>query len=157
FEAQNGDLWLANERGVAGYHEGKWRTFTSTDKTTPEGTSCFLELPDGKIWCGARDKIWEFDGRGWLPARGGFDRVNTLVRTRDGSVWAASNSGLHRFWQGAWIENSVDEGLPSPSIDHVFEDAQAHVWAATTRGLSRYFADADTDPPDTRTQNLMEE
>jgi signal transduction histidine kinase/ligand-binding sensor domain-containing protein len=157
FEAQNGDFWLASERVVVVGRENKWRTFSSTDQTTPEGVSCFVELSDGKLWCGGRDKIWEFDGRSWLLVRGGFDRVNTLLRARDGGIWAASNSGLHHFWQGAWIENGVDEGLPSPSIDAVFEDAQARLWAATTRGLSRYFPEADTDPPATHIQHLTDE
>src|SRR5262249_29945567 len=51
----------------------------------------------------------------------------------------------------------VDEGLPSASVDAVFEDAQTRVWAATTRGVSRYFPEADMDPPITRIQNLMDE
>ena len=27
------------------------------------------------------------------------------MRTRDGSVWVASSGGLHRWFQGEWIEN----------------------------------------------------
>ena len=156
FAAQNGDFWLGGN-AVACCHDGKWRAFVSADKTTPEGAVSFAEMADGKIWCATPDKIWEFDGRNWSVVRTGFDRLNTLVRALDGSVWAASENGLHRFWQGAWIECRPDEGLPAAAVHDVCEDQQGRVWAATARGLSRYFPEADTDPPKTRIQKLGDE
>ncbi len=156
FAAQNGDSWLGGST-VACCHDGKWRAFVSADKTTPEGAVSFAEMADGKIWCGTTDKIWEFDGRNWSVVRTGFDRLNTLIRALDGSVWAASENGLHRFWQGAWIENGPDEGLPAAAVHDVCEDQQGRVWAATARGLSRYFPEADTEPPKTEIQKLGDE
>jgi 2-oxoglutarate ferredoxin oxidoreductase subunit alpha len=58
----------------------------------------------------------EFDGRSWSSVRRGFERISGMLRTRDGSVWVASNSGLHRYFQGAWVENGVEEGLPSTGM-----------------------------------------
>jgi signal transduction histidine kinase/ligand-binding sensor domain-containing protein len=156
FTAQNGDLWLGGERGTALYHDKKWRVFSSFDKSTPESVLCFAEIADGKIWCATSDKVWEFDGRNWSTVKRGFDGVNAMVRSRDGSVWVASNSGLHRFSQGNWVENAVDEGLPSASVRDLCEDQSGHLWAATTHGLSMYFPDADTDPPRTFIQPILE-
>lgn len=144
---QNGDLWLSGDLGSACYHERKWLTFTSTDKTTPEGAVGFVELPDARIWCADRDQVWEFDGRNWASVRRGFDQVNGLLRARDGSIWVACNSGLHRFFQGIWLENSVEEGLPSATTRELYEDARGGLWAATTHGLSLYHPQADRDPP----------
>ena len=104
-------------------------------------------MPDGRIWCATRDQIWEFDGRNWTMVRRGFDRVNSMVRTRDGSVWVASNNGLHRFFQGAWIQNGVEEGLPAPGVREIHEDQRGRLWAGTTRGLSLFHPEADPDPP----------
>jgi signal transduction histidine kinase len=156
FTAQNGDLWLGGEHGTALYHDKKWRVFTSNDKSTPESVLCFIEIADGKIWCATTEKVWEFDGRNWSSVKRGFDRVNAMVRSRDGSVWVASNNGLHRFSQGNWVENSSEEGLPSPSVRDLCEDQSGRLWVGTTHGLSMYFPDADTDPPRTFIQPVLE-
>ncbi len=152
--AQNGDFWVGGERGVAYYHDQKWQNFVSTNGAAPEGVVDFAELPDGKIWCATPDKIWEFDGRNWTHIRSGFDRINELFRARDGSVWIASSGGLNHFWQQAWIENGVEDGLPSSSIRAVCEGQDGRIWAATARGLSVYHPEADQDPPRTRIRML---
>ena len=149
FSARNGDLWLSSERGIGWYHEGKWRTFMSAARSSPEGALWFAEPADGRIWCATRASIWEFDGKRWVVVRTGFDRINDLVRTREGSMWVASNSGLNRFSQGAWVENSREEGLPATAIREVCEDARGRIWAGTPHGLSLYHPEADTDPPET--------
>ena len=154
FIAQNGDLWLGGERGTAWYHDKKWRTFVSQDRSTPEAALWFAELADGKIWCATRQGVWEFDGKNWLVARGGFDYINALLRAHDGSLWIAANSGLHRFFQGAWVENGKEEGLPATAIRGVCEDARGRIWAGTAHGLSCYHPEADADPPRTYIQEL---
>ena len=75
-----------------------------------------------------------------------------MVRTRDGSVWVASNSGLFRYIQGAWIENGIEEGLPSAAIRDIYEDARGRLWAATSHGVSQFHPEADPDPPQTFSQ-----
>jgi signal transduction histidine kinase len=156
FTAQNGDLWLSGEHGTALYHEKKWRVFFSNDKSTPEAALCFAEIADGKIWCATSDRVWEFDGRNWSTVRRGFDGIDAMTRTRDGSVWVASNNGLYRCSQGNWVENGVEEGLPSASIRNLCEDQSGRLWTGTTHGLSVYFPDADTDPPRTFIQPVLE-
>jgi signal transduction histidine kinase len=152
FTTKNGDSWLSAEAGTACYHENKWRAFVSTDKTAPEAASCFAEMPDGKIWCGTRDQVWEFDDHNWSVVRRGFEGINALTRSRDGSVWVASNNGLTRYFQGAWVENGVDEGLASPAIREFCEDSRGRLWAGTSRGLSSFHPEADPDPPQTTIQ-----
>jgi signal transduction histidine kinase len=156
FTAQNGDLWLSAEHSTALYHDKKWRVFSSSDKSTPEAALCFAEIADGKIWCATGDRVWEFDGRNWSTVRRGFDRINAMERSRDGSVWVASNNGLFRFFQGNWVENGPEEGLPSASIRDLCEDQSGRLWTGATHGLSVYFPDADTDPPRTFIQPVLE-
>ncbi len=154
FAAQNGDLWLGSEMGTALYHERKWRVFVAADKTAPAAPLSFAELPDGRIWCATPNRIWEFDGRNWSSVRGGFDRINALLRGRDGSIWVASNSGLFRFFQGAWVENGLEEGLPSAAVRELYEDVRGRLWAGTTHGLSLFHPECDSDPPQTTIQEL---
>jgi len=157
FEAQNGDLWLGAEHGTACYHEKHWKLFNTADKGSPDSPLSFLEVSDGKIWCATGDKVWQFDGRDWSEIRRGFDRINTLLRSqRDGSIWVASNGGLHRLIEDTWIENSIEDGLPSVSVRALHEDLRGRLWAGTTHGLSLYDPDADRDPPQTQIDPLPE-
>jgi signal transduction histidine kinase len=156
FAAQNGNLWLSSSHAVACYHDDKWETFSSTDGTVPQGAAGFIELPDGKIWCATQDKVWEFNGRSWSVVRAGFDRINALLRSRDGSTWVASNTGLHHFSKNAWVENGTEDGLPSSAIRQVIEDHQGRIWARTSRGLSLQHPEADADPPQTYLEILSE-
>jgi signal transduction histidine kinase len=152
--AQNGDLWVSGDRGTAWYHDQKWRTFASTDGSTPESVVAFAEFADGRIWCATPDKVWAFDGRNWSAMRGGLDRINALMAARDGSLWVGTDSGLYRFFQGAWVENGTDEGLPGGGIRHLYEDVRGRIWAGTAHGISLYHPEADTDPPRTYVQIL---
>jgi signal transduction histidine kinase len=156
FVAQSGDLWVSGDRGTACYHAQKWRTFISTDRSSPESVVSFAELADGKIWCATADKVWAFDGRNWSVVRPGMDRINAFIRTRDGSLWVADESGLHRFFQGAWVDNGTEEGLPGGGVREICEDQHGRIWAGTTRGLSLYHPEADPDPPRTYVQPLSD-
>ena len=86
--------------------------------------------------------------------RVGLDRINTLMAARDGGLWVGTDSGLHRFFQGAWVENGTDEGLPGGGVRELYEDARGRVWAGTAHGLSLYHPEADPDPPRTYVQML---
>jgi signal transduction histidine kinase len=147
--ARNGDLWLGGERGLAWYHEKKWRAFPFSDRTVPETIQNFTELTDGRIWCATQDRLWEFDGRNWSSGSSGYDHINALLSDHSGSVWVADDVGIHRFFQKVWIENSREEGLPDVTVREIFEDQGGHIWVATPHGLSRYHPEADTDAPRT--------
>lgn len=147
-EMQNGDLWLGTGNGPLCYHQKKWQTFGKN--SVPGTVVSLVETSEGKLWCATPDSIWEFDGENWILIRTGFDQINSIIRTHDGNIWLASNSGLYRFAQGAWIENNIEEGLPSAIVRQVYEDHSGHLWAGTTRGLTLFHPDADNEPPQTR-------
>ena len=149
FAARNGDLWLSGDKGMAWYHEKKWRAFPVSNHAVPEVVLSFTELTDGRIWCATQDKLWEFNGRDWSSVHAGFDHINALQCARDGSVWVADDAGVHRFFQKVWIENSQEDGLPDATVHDIFEDQHGNIWAGTPHGLSRYHPEADPDPPRT--------
>ncbi len=154
---EKGDLWLGGDHGVAWYHDLKWRTFSAADKNGPASVVGFLELSDGRLWCAAPDAIWQFDGRVWSPVWPWSDRINGLLRSHDGTIWVAANNGLARlFKDSTWVENGVEEGLPSTAVREIYEDQHTNLWAATARGLSLYNPQADLEPPRTTIQKLME-
>jgi len=156
FAAQNGELWFSGDRGTAWYHDLKWRTFASTDGSAPDSVIDFAESTDGRIWAATQEKVWGYDGRNWTVVRAGLDRINALLAARDGSLWLGADSGLHRFFQGSWVENGTEEGLPSGGVRELCEDSRGRIWAGTAHGLRLYHPEADPDPPKTYIQLLGE-
>lgn len=146
-QVSNRDLWIGGAAGVALWRDEKLQTFSRADGAAPDAAFCMLEMGNGKIWCGGLGKIFEFDSQHWSVAQTGFDRVNGLMRAQDGTIWAASNEGVHRYLQGSWLLNNTEEGLPSTVVYEVYQDDKGVFWAGTARGLCRYHPDADIDPP----------
>jgi signal transduction histidine kinase/CheY-like chemotaxis protein len=71
------------------------------------------------------------------------------MNARDGSMWVASASGIHRVDHGRWITQQVEEGLPAVMAYKVFQDSSGRIWAGTTHGLSLYREEADPGRPRT--------
>ena len=148
-EAQNGEFWVGGSSSSGFYKDGKWQSFGRNDADASEGAFCLLEVGYGKVWIGSRDKISAFDGKTWTEIGSGFDRVNALIKSREGNIWCASGSGLYRYFNGAWIANTMEEGLPSAVVYDVHEDNLGRLWAGTARGASLYHPEADLDSPKT--------
>ncbi|MBA4147965.1 MAG: hypothetical protein H0X66_07590 [Verrucomicrobia bacterium] len=145
FATTVGEMWLSSDSGLARYTKGNWQL--AEIDSAPEWATCFVEMNNGKIWCGTRDSIWEFDGKTWGILRTGFDRVNAITQSRDGIVWVASNGGLFRFQQGEWTDYAAQDGLPSNAITDVFEDRTGQIWAGATRGAAIFLPRSDMDEP----------
>jgi len=154
FTARNGDIWIGGNAATAVFHDGKWQFFKVKDSDV---MYCMIEIGEEKFWAGGRDKIWEFDGKKWAVVKTGFDRVNSLYRTRDGGIWIGSNSGLHRYYKGIWAWTGIEEGLRSAAVYDFFEDRLGRAWAGTAQGISRYFPGADSFPPQSFIYNMSTE
>jgi signal transduction histidine kinase/DNA-binding NarL/FixJ family response regulator len=106
-----------------------------------------LSGPGGGLWvAGFPAALHWFD-----PATGTFtDRraavggatpagaVQTLLRARDGALWAGTSVGLERLSaDGRGQRTGLAEGLPNTSVNGLLEDPAGGLWVATNRGLSR--------------------
>jgi signal transduction histidine kinase len=147
--APGGDLWLGSDAGPLLFRDQKWQLFGRAEGYVADKALGFLDAGEGRVWCGGLDRILEYDGKQWRLVRAGFDRIHSLSRSRDGSVWVTTSSGLYRYYKNSWVQHSVEEGLPSAAVFAVREDRQGRLWVGTSRGLSRFHPDADTDPPRT--------
>ncbi|MDB6028792.1 MAG: Histidine kinase [Verrucomicrobiales bacterium] len=152
--AQNGALWVGTSTGVAVYHNNVWKMFSRIEGVAPDAAFCLMETADNKIWCGGNERIWEFNGTLWVVLRGGFDRVNRIIKSASGSAWVASNNGIRGLIKEDWLLNSVTEGLPNAAVITVFEDRKKRIWAGTAHGVSLYEPAADLDPPHTWVDQL---
>ncbi len=146
-QTRTGELWVGSERGLVVRRGEEWTPMNDPETGAADGALAAIELPDARLLVGGLDAVREFDGRHWRVLRHGFDRVHTFQLSRDGVLWIASGSGLHRMMDNSWFTLGEEEGLPSTAVFSVFEDGLGRLWAATGRGLLLFDPSADMDPP----------
>jgi diguanylate cyclase (GGDEF)-like protein len=143
----SGDLWAGYIMSFGVYRGGKFQPQGPSEGFTDSGCFQVYQAPSGDIYAGGRDSLFVRSGNSWHRMQGGLDRTRSIVAARDGTIWVASGSGIHRYRNGIWLSNGVEEGLPSSVAYRVFEDSHGRIWAGTTRGIGLYHPDADVDPP----------
>jgi signal transduction histidine kinase/ligand-binding sensor domain-containing protein len=58
--------------------------------------------------------------------------LSVSISGRDGAMWIGSEgAGLYRYWNGAWENFSVKDGLDNPYVWSAVEDPEGGVWAGT--------------------------
>lgn len=159
-ETREGELWLSGLEGIGRYADGKYQKLGAGGEDIDTRFYCLTNMGNGKIWAGAENQILEFDGMNWeTVSREALGPINSIVKLRDGSIWAASRTGIHRYVEKTWISNTEEEGLPATHSYTVFEDSQGRVWAGTTGGIALYHPETDPDMPETfipEDENLAE-
>jgi signal transduction histidine kinase/ligand-binding sensor domain-containing protein/ActR/RegA family two-component response regulator len=148
-ERANGEIWFGGADSLAVIRNGELRTLRP-NLDFPETSAFTIAEPEpGKLLVGGRNDLIEFDGNRWTVLRTGMDRIRSLTKTKDGILWVASGSGVHRFQAGNWITNGEEDGLPSGTAYKVFEDSRGRVWVGTSRGVSLFHPERDLDAPQT--------
>lgn len=115
----------------------------------PQGTIMSLTFdPRGVLWVGTQDGAAWYDGRTWttlnMPDAGLSNYVESLLPTRDGSLWfGRQDGGIGRWQEGVWTRFTRAEGLPSERVTALAEtlDGQGRptLWAGTLGGgLARF-------------------
>jgi signal transduction histidine kinase/DNA-binding response OmpR family regulator len=145
----NGDMLVGGSGGLALYSHGQGRKIGPTEGFTDNASFRLCPMADGSVLAGGRQKLLRYNGKSWTVIRDGMDTVRDMLQARDGTVWVASGSGVHRWRNGVWITNDENDGLPSSMAYAVVEDRRGRLWAGTTAGISQFHGEADADPPRT--------
>jgi signal transduction histidine kinase len=151
YQASNGDLWLGGQKklAIAVYRNGEYTSFIDGQRYLGTGGFCINEVEDGKIWVGGRDEVMEYYKGDWKVVMSGLTSVRSIMRDRDGNVWVASGTGVHRRFQDSWVTNTAEDGLANTAVFKIFKDSRGRTWAGTINGLSLYDPGADIEPPRT--------
>ncbi len=155
-QAQNGDIWITTYNEVIVFKDGVRKSFDLNKEFEWGISTSILELKDGKLWIGGSNGIAQYDGEKWLHIDApDFETVRYFYQDREGVIWVGSGTGVHRLENGTWISNSNEEGLPDAVVFGVEKDKRGRTWAMTSEGVSLYFPEADTDPPQTHISSEM--
>lgn len=143
----NGDVWVGGSQAVAVLKNKEWTIYGGTPEQIPSGASCMLEIETNKLWFAHKDELIEFDGKSWRIIRSKIDQIRDMHKAKNGTIWLATANGVYRYERGIWVSYGIQEGLPSISINRIFEDNTGKIWACTTRGIAYFNPSADPDPP----------
>jgi hypothetical protein len=158
FESRNGDFWIGSTGALGLFREGRYRQLGPKDGFTDTGVFSALQTPAGRVLLAGHQSVTEYDGRGFRIVKN-TDLAESISLGRDGILWTATGSGVHRSRPGQWITNTTDDGLPSDSVHEVYCDDLGRVWVGSSFGISLFHPEADPDPPVTKIlddQNLRE-
>jgi len=142
-----GDFWLGGPAGLGVYRNGRYTKQGPEQGYQGSGGFIVYEAEPGRLLVGSREGLLSLEATGWRLIASGLDRVRSIVRSKDGVIWTASGTGVHRYRNGEWITNDSQDGLPSTVAAEVFEDSQGRMWAGTNNGLAVLNPAADKDPP----------
>jgi signal transduction histidine kinase len=147
-EMPNGDFWIGSGTGLLHARASSTNAeIFGLEKGLPtDRITAVEEIGDGRIWCGTSARIYELRGQRWIPVFNTLDRVTSIARSSDG-IWVSTLGGMHRYYQDSWISYGAGDGLAGTTVYQVKIDPLDRVWAATSRGVFVYHADADPDPP----------
>lgn len=145
----DGLLWAATDGGVVVW---QWPDGPAVKLTTEHGlaenvVTAVAVGPDGALWFGTQSAgISRFDGRHWqtftqqdgLPS----NRINDLLLTADGQLWAATDDGIGQYDGRRWYSHNRTLSLlqlPGDTVQTLAVGVDGTtVWAGTTVGAAFY-------------------
>jgi signal transduction histidine kinase/ligand-binding sensor domain-containing protein len=139
----HGGLWISLGDGLAHFSNGKIVEQISWREIGGGPGSGLVSDPDGGIWTGMLSGGMAYIRAGQIQRfpltnpPGNAPRVMNVFRDRDGSTWAATESGAARISNGRVAILNSANGLPCDSVHWMIEDDASQYWLYTRCGLVR--------------------
>ena len=137
-QTADGSLWLASTRGLFRFDGLKFESYEpQSGPALPKGAArSFLALPNGDLWIGffsgaithlQNGQTTNYTQREGVPE----GKVCCLAQDREGTLWAATNTGLARLEGNRWHEVGNGWNFPGQSASALFVDRNGTLWVAT--------------------------
>ena len=142
-QTPDGWLWLGTPSGLYRFDGVKFSRFVSADGTVllASNISALFVQRDGQLIVGyidgglsaiAKDKVVH------LAPRATFSATICVAQDSDGSLWAATMSGLFRFNRGQWTRIGAALGFSGRVASTVVLDHYGRLWASDTEHLYQF-------------------
>lgn len=167
FEDRAGDLWIATEDvGLTRYHNGAFKTFTTSDGLTDSRVVALQEDSAGNLLAFSNRGIVRRDGERFIPADSYPEGMQFRLNAEQlEELWYVDTSGLHRFAHNRLTTYTTQDGLTSLDVISTYEDQHGVLWVATAgpalhrfgNGKTRVFTTADGLPSNNVTAFVCED
>ena len=150
---RDGGLWIgaALDRGLLHIHQGRMDLFTRFDGLSGDAVPALLEDREGNIWVSTvdgLDRFRDFAVPTFSVQQGlSSNAVSAVLAAKDGSLWLGTDKGVNRWKDGQvtiyrkradsrGVREIIDNGLPSDTVDSLFEDHAGQIWVTTQSGIA---------------------
>lgn len=129
---RNGLVWAGTyKKGISYYGESIFKfNFQSLGDIT-----CIEQEDAQRLWLGTNDDgllLWNIQTRKFEEygsRRMGSNPIVTLLKTRDGKLWAGTfNGGLYCLDKGKTVRYTMADGLSSNNVWDLVEDREGNLW-----------------------------
>lgn len=138
---KDGHLYLGTQKGVYFYDGERFYIPENLHNIKCEVNEIFIDR-EGGLWVGTHgmglyhffnDSVEVFDEENGFPN----DFIWGINEDNEGSIWVATNKGIHKLQNGSWITLNSKNGLPGDEIfiHTAFKDKDGNLWFALPKGL----------------------
>jgi PAS domain S-box-containing protein len=137
-QSVDGYLWLGSSDGLYRFDGVVFERYQpqSGGPFPAQEVSSLLALPNGDLWIGFSSGAVSLLRNGNATnytVREGVPNgaIWSFTQDREGTIWAATTSGLARLEGDRWKEAGKDWSFPGKSASTIFLDGQGRLWVAT--------------------------
>jgi PAS domain S-box-containing protein len=137
-QTSDGFLWLGSPDGLYRFDGVVFERYRpqSGGLFRVHTVTSLLALPNGDLWIGYSSggiSLLRNGNATNYTAHEGVPNgvVWRFAKDREGTIWAATSSGLARLQSGGWKEVGEEWSFPGKSASSVFLDGQGTLWVAT--------------------------
>lgn len=132
-------LLIGTERGLYQYKDGQIAEYTPLLQQFP--ISAILAFDD-QIWIGTTDRgLFRLSALGMetLDMAAGLpnNRILSLFRDREGSIWVGTNGGLFRLRDAPFVTLTAEQGLAGNYIRSLLAHNDGSIWVGSSQGVSK--------------------
>ena len=140
-QTRDGYLWLATQIGLFRFDGVQFERFDPPNGFPATSISTLYAAKSGGLWIGFRygavsfldgDSVTHYGEAQGLPT----STVFRFAEDREGTLWAATFTGLIRLKGDRWKRLDPTWQLPGRQARTVFVDASGTLWVATERGVA---------------------
>jgi len=156
YRDSDGELWICTMSGLYRQTGDKYSLYDLNQGEMGQVVSNevlqVVESARGGLWVQTNEGLFfldkktdRFERHGYDPNKGpvfSSQDINSLLEDKEGYLWVGTwQGGLNKYDpESGNIEYfGIEDGLPSPSVQGILEDAANNVlWLSTFRGISRF-------------------
>jgi ligand-binding sensor domain-containing protein/signal transduction histidine kinase len=156
-QTKDGYIWLGTPVGLVRFDGAEFDVLdpASVQGVGSSAVNCLTAVESGGLWVGLQNSAFGFCDGQTFSFRGSAERgkvdlnVQSIMESKDGTLWIAADRLAARLTRGGVYEQLMGSSADSPAnavnVAGLYEDRQGRVWFGTVQRGLRYWQDGRTN------------